>query len=146
MRNLLLCAGVIETAVGALHLAMPSFVYESRGFRSLQPDELGFVTLVILAVGILLLAFGSFTIYLASRTEAILDVLFSYALIKVFLWAGRVLLEVAYPVRLRLFSVEPFTAVVMPGVVLELLLFVASAVLARRAMVAGAAPGDGVTG
>lgn len=125
---------------------MPSAAYQSRGFPNLQPDELSFVTLVTLAVGILLLAFGAFTIYLASRTEAMLEVLFWYSLIKSFLWAGRVILELAYPVRLRLFSVEPFTAVAMPGVVFELLLFVASAVVARRALAAGVAGADVLTG
>jgi hypothetical protein len=145
-RKLLLTAGVVEIAVGALHFAMPSSVYQSRGFASLQPDELGFVTLVTLAVGILLLAFGAFTVFLASRPDAVVEILFGYALIKTFLWAGRVILEIAYPVRLRLFSVEPFTTVVMPGLVFELLLFVAAAVLARRALAAGAAAGRVVAG
>ena len=145
IRRLLLCAGVVEIAVGALHFAMPTQAYQSRGFPNLQPDELSFVTLVILAVGILLLAFGSFTVYLASRTEAIVEVLFWYSLIKAFLWAGRVILEAAYPVRLRLFSVEPFTAVVMPGLLFEMLLFVASTVLARKAMAAGVAPRNVLT-
>ncbi len=146
IRRLLLGAGAVELAAGALHFAMPSSAYRSRGFSGLQPDELGFVTLVILAVGILLLAFGAFTVYLASRTEAIVEVLFAYSLIQAFLWTGRVILEIVYPVRLRLFSVEPFTAVVMPGLVLELLLFVASAVVARRALAAGVAGGHAPTG
>ncbi len=98
-----------------------------------------------LAVGILLLAFGAFSVYLASRPEAIVEILFGYSLIKAFLWAGRVILEIAYPVRLRLFSIEPFTAVVMPGLVFELLLFVASAVVARRALAAGVAGGNVLT-
>lgn len=145
IRKLLLCAGVVELAVGALHFAIPASAYQSKGFPNLQPEELSFVTLVTLAVGILLLAFGTFTVYLASRTEAMVDVLFWYSLIKAFLWTGRVILELAYPVRLRLFSVEPFTAVVMPGLVFELLLFVASAVVARRALAAGVAGGNVLT-
>ncbi len=146
IRKLLLVAGVVELAVGALHFAMPSSAYQSKGFPNLQPDELGFVTLVTLAVGILLLAFGTFTVYLASRNVAVIEILFWYSLIKAFLWAGRVILELAYPVRLRLFSVEPFTIVVMPGLLFELLLFVASAVVARRALVARVATGDVLTG
>lgn len=116
------------------------------GFPNLRPEELSFVTLVTLAVGILLLAFGAVTVYLASRAEAIVGILFGYSLIKVFLWSGRVILEVAYPVRLRLFSVEPATAAVMPALVLELLLFLASAVLARRALVPEAAAGNVLAG
>lgn len=146
IRRLLLWAGVIEITLGALHFALPSAVYRSKGFPSLQPDELSFVTLVILAVGLLLLALGAFTVYLASRTEAIGEILFGYALIKAVLWAGRVMLEVVYPVKLRLFFVEPFTAVAMPVLLLELLLFVASAVLARRAVVAGVASGNVLAG
>lgn len=146
IRNLLLGAGALEIVLGALHFALPSAVYQSKGFPNLQPEELGFVTLVTLAVGILLLAFGTVTVYLASRADAIVGILFGYALIKAFLWAGRVILEVAFPVRLKLFSVEPFTAVVMPVVLLELLLFVASAVLARRASAAGVTAGNALTG
>lgn len=97
--ELLLRAGVVEITLGALHLALPSAVYHSKGFPSVQPDELSFVTLVILAVGLLLLAFGALTGYLASRAEANAELLFGYALIMALLWAGRVMLEVAYPVR-----------------------------------------------
>lgn len=146
LRKLLLVAGAVELAAGALHFAMPSQAYRSRGFANLQPDELGLVTLLILAVGLLLLVFGTLTVYLASRTEVMVEILFGYALIKTVLWTGRVLLEAAYPVRLRLFSVEPFTVVVTPLLVLELMLFAASAVLARKVMVAGAAEGDVVAG
>lgn len=145
-RKLLRWAGAIEIAAGALHFAMPSAAYQSKGFSSLQPAELGFVTLVTLAVGILLLAFGALSVYLASSPAAVVELLFGYALVKTFLWAGRVILELAHPVRLRLFFVEPFTIVVMPLLVLELLLFVTSAVLARRALVAGAAAGEILTG
>jgi hypothetical protein len=146
IRRLLLWAGVVEMALGALHFALPYAAYQSKGFSSLRPEELSFVTLVILAVGILLLAFGAFTAYLASRTAGLVELLFFYSLIKAFLWAGRVILELAYPIRLRLFFVEPFTAVAVPVLLLELLLFVASAVLARRAVVAGVADGNVLTG
>jgi hypothetical protein len=49
------------------------------------------------------------------------------------------------PVRLRLFSVAPFTAVVMPGLRFELL-FVASAVVAKRALLAGVEGGNVLAG
>jgi hypothetical protein len=65
IRNILIAAGIIEIAVGLLHFAMPYFAYQSKGFTLLQSAELDFVTLCIFAIGILLIAFGTITIFLA---------------------------------------------------------------------------------
>jgi len=135
-KNVLLVAGIIEIAVGLLHFAMPSFAYQAKGFSLLQPDEISFVTLVIFAVGILLVAFGSLTILFSRKVESIIEVLYYYVVIKTILWIGRVVLELLYPVNLSMFYVEPFTLIVLPGLLIELLLFIVSVVLVKKIMVA----------
>ncbi|MCU7921030.1 MAG: hypothetical protein KZQ95_22125 [Candidatus Thiodiazotropha sp. (ex Epidulcina cf. delphinae)] len=133
-KQILLAAGIIEVAVGLLHFAMPSFAYQAKGFSLLQPDEISFVTLVIFAVGILLVAFGSLTIIFSRKVESIIEVLYYYVVIKTILWVGRVVLELLYPVNLSMFYVERFTLVVLPGLVIELLLFIVSVVLVKKIM------------
>ncbi|VAW48325.1 hypothetical protein MNBD_GAMMA03-2072 [hydrothermal vent metagenome] len=135
-KQILLAAGIIEIAVGLLHFAMPSFAYQTKGFSLLQPNEINFVTLVIFAVGILLVAFGSITILFSRKVESMIEVLYYYVVIKTILWVGRVVLELLYPVNLSMFYVEPFTLVVLPGLIIELLLFVVSVVLIKKIMVA----------
>ncbi len=132
IRKILIAAGIVEISVGLLHFAMPFYAYQSKGLSLLPPNELDFVTLLIFSIGILLTAFGSVTILLARKLASILNIVYYYAVIKTILWAGRVILELLYPVQLSLFHVEPFTLVVLPGLVVELLLFMSSAVLIRK--------------
>jgi hypothetical protein len=131
-RNLLIVTGVIELAAGSLHFLMPRFAYQSVGFSHLSANEISFVTLCVFAVGILLLAFGCFTLVLSSKIESSSEILFYYVSIKSALWLGRVVLEIVYPVKLKMFSIEPLTIVVLPGVTFEMLLFVVSLVLIRK--------------
>ena len=135
-KQILLAAGIIEIAVGLLHFAMPYFAYQTEGFSLLQSSEINFVTLVIFAVGILLVAFGSITILFSRKVESMIEVLYCYVVIKSILWVGRVVLELLYPVNLSMFYIEPFTLVVLPGLIIELLLFVVSVVLIKKVMVA----------
>jgi len=121
--------------VGLLHFAMPYFVYQIKGLSLLQPNEINFVTLVVFAVGILLVAFGSLTILFSRKVESMIEVLYYYVVIKTVLWVGRVALELLYPINLNMFYVEPFTMIVLPGLVIELLLFVVSLVLIKKILV-----------
>ena len=137
IRKILLTAGLIEIAVGLLHFIMPKATYQSKGYSGLNSFELDFVTLVILAVGILLITFGSLTIYFSQRLEAVSEIILFYVTLKSLLWIGRVALELMYPIKLNMFTIEPFTAIVLPGLVFEMLLFILSAVLIRKSQLLG---------
>ena len=132
LKTVLLVAGVIEIAVGLLHFGMPYFAYQSAGFMGLDSAEINFVTLIIYAVGILLIAFGCVTVLFGRQIKSTLNILTSYLVIKIALWAGRVLLELIYPVELSMFYIDPFTYIVLPGLIFELLLFVFAWILVRR--------------
>jgi hypothetical protein len=134
IKQILMVAGIIEIAVGLLHFLMPPFAYQAKGFSLLQPDEISFVTLAIFSVGILLVAFGSLTILFSRKVESMIEVLYYFLVIKTILWIGRVALELLYPVNLSMFYVEPFTLVVLPGLIIELLLFAVSVVLIKKVM------------
>ena len=132
LKPILYVAGIIEIAAGLLHFAMPEFAYRSKGFSLLQQGEIDFVTPVVFSVGILLVAFGSLTTLFAMKIESTILLLYYYLVIKTALWTARIVLELLYPVNLNMFNVEPFTTVVLPGLVFELLLFVISLTLARK--------------
>ena len=134
IRNILLVAGIIEIVVGLLHFAMPYYAYQSNGFTRLQPAELDFVTLCVFAVGILLLAFGALTTFLAFRVKSATEVVFFYVVIKAIGLSARVVLEFLYPVKIGLFHIEPFTVLAMPGMIILFLLFASSVVLVRKHM------------
>jgi len=132
LRNILMMAGAIEICVALVHFAMPYFTQQGLGFKSLNPDEIDFINLLILAVGLLLLAFGCLTIFLAKRLESLVEMLFYYLVIKVILWVLRVVLELLYPVKIELFYIDPFTMIVLPGLVFECLLFCVALLLTAQ--------------
>lgn len=135
-KKILLAAGIVEIAAGLLHFIMPSSVYQSAGFSLLQPNEINFVTLLIHAVGILLSAFGTLTILFSVKLESMIEPIYYYVIVKAIFWSGRVVLEVVYPVNLNMFNVDPFTLFVLPAVSVETALFIVSAILMRKIVVA----------
>ncbi len=131
IKNITLFAGIIEIGVGLLHFFMPYFIYQSDGFEYLSEIELNYVTLVTFAVGILLVAFGAVTILFSLHIESVKKILLQYLIIKIVLWTLRVVFEIIYPLELNIFYVNPFTTIVFPGLVLELLLFIVSFILIK---------------
>lgn len=87
--------------------------------------------LVTYAVGILLLAMGLVTLLFSRHPGRQLPMLWWFLLIKVGLWVGRLVLELFFPIRLAMFGLDPFTAIVLPGLTLELALFVFAALQTR---------------
>jgi len=132
IKLILVLAGVVEILVGFLHFGMPSFIYQSNGFEQLNQIESDYVLLVTYAVGILLIAFGATTILLSLKINEIKEVLYYYLIIKIVLWIARVSLEIIYPVGLDMFYIEPFTLIVLPGLIVELFLFIISAILLKK--------------
>jgi len=135
IKNLLVVAGIVEILVGLLHFGMPYFLYQSSGFEQLSQIESDFLLLVTYAVGILLIAFGATTILLSSKIDEIQEIIFYYVIIQIILWIARVSLEIIYPVGLDMFYIEPFTLIVLPGLVIELLLFIVSAILLKKLII-----------
>ncbi len=117
-------AGFIEIFVGLLHFLMPFFIDKSQYYFLVSDAESNFVTLLILAVGILLIALGGTTILFANKIKHSIDILYYYLIIQIILWVSRVVLEVLYPVQLSFFYISPFTLLAMPALVVELLLFI----------------------
>jgi hypothetical protein len=117
-------AGSIEILVGLLHFLMPYFVNKNHYYSLSLVAENNFITLLIFAVGILLIAFGGTTILFANRLKQTIDILYYYLIIQVILWLSRVVLEVLYPVQLSFFYIDPFTLLALPALVIEFLLFV----------------------
>jgi hypothetical protein len=126
IKIILLTAGIIEIVLGLIHFAFPYFAYQSKGYSLLSSNEIDFVTLCIFCVGILLVAFGAFTVFLSSKVETAIKIVFFYTVIKSILWTGRVILGILYPANISLFFIEQPNIVVFPTLVFEWLLFVFS--------------------
>ena len=132
LKTLLIVAGTVEVMIGLLHFAMPTYYRRSPGLADLDGPEADFVTLVTFAVGILLIAFGVLTLGLSRHPARHLDVLLPYLVVNSVLWAGRLGLELIYPVRLDMFGIDPFTVVVTPGVAVQFILITLAAAQARQ--------------
>ena len=132
MKTLILIAGIIEVLVGLLHFFMPLFFDKSESFSRLPMVEMDYLLLVTYAVGILLVSFGATTILFARRHKALHEILYLYLMIQTILWTVRVILELLYPVGLEMFTLKPFTSIVLPGLIFEWGLFLYITILARR--------------
>ena len=132
IKSLLITAGTIEILVGLLHFAMPYFIYQSNGFRHLTNIESDFVLLVTYAVGILLIAFGATTLLFTKKQKELGLLLYYYLIIQSILWTARVILELIYPIKLDMFGVQPFTYIVLPGLIFEWSLFIYTTILSRK--------------
>ncbi len=130
-KTLLIVAAVVEIVVGLAHFGMPAFALKSPGIAASAEIESDFLTLLLLCVGILLIAFGACTLLLLRESVAI-QILFYYTVIKSVLWLARVIIEVVYPVEVPLFHLEQPTLYILPMLVLEWLLFVAAAFLTAK--------------
>jgi|WetSurMetagenome_2_1015567.scaffolds.fasta_scaffold857101_1 hypothetical protein len=126
VKNILLTAGIIEIVLGLAHFVFPYFAYQSKGYSLLNYNEIDFVTLCIFCVGILLVAFGTCTVFLSSKVETAIKIVFFYTIVKSILWTGRVILGILYPANIPLFFIEQPNIVVFPTLVFEWLLFVFS--------------------
>jgi hypothetical protein len=132
LKTLIYTAGIIEVLVGLLHFFMPLFFDKSEAFSHLPMVEMDYLLLVTYAVGILLVAFGTTTILFARRHKALSEVLYLYLMIQTILWTVRVILEFLYPVGLEMFTLKPFTLIVMPGLIFEWGLFLYITILIRK--------------
>ena len=132
LKTLIYTAGIIEVLVGLLHFFMPLFFDKSEIFSRLPMVEMDYLLLVTYAVGILLVAFGATTILFARRHKALYEILYLYLMIQTILWTARVILELLYPVGLEMFTLKPFTIIVLPGLIFEWGLFLYITILARR--------------
>ncbi|MCV6607671.1 MAG: hypothetical protein OIF32_05620 [Campylobacterales bacterium] len=132
IKKILIIAGVIEISVGFIHFFMMGFIQATQGFGKLASFEFDFVTLVVFCVGILLIAFGFTTLLLAKNIEKIIDILYYYLIIKVSLWTTRVLFEILYPINFNMFLIDPFTTIVLPGLIVEMLLFYVALYLIKK--------------
>ena len=127
IKLVLMIAGIIEIIAGSAHFVMPYFIYQSKGFSFLTQNEIHFVVLGVLAVGILLIAFGILTILFSLRVDTKNELLFFYTIIQSFLWFARIILEILYPVKIPLFLIEQPAIVFMPLLIFECMLFVSAA-------------------
>ena len=135
LKNLLLIAGAIEIIIGLIHFIMPYFIYKIKNYELLPQNESDFIILCVLSVGILLIAFGLVTILLTKRLNLIMDIVYIYIIIQIGLWVLRVSFEFIYPLNIDMFYIDPFTSIVLPGLIGELLLFIISFILIKKEMV-----------
>lgn len=122
-------AGTMEVIIGIAHFGMPYFAFQSPGFSQLNPEASDFITLCILAIGILLVGFGLITTFTATVAADANKALQTYTLIKACLFGARIILEILYPVSIPLFLIATPSTWVMTLLIVVWVLFVVSAIL-----------------
>jgi hypothetical protein len=137
---LLQIAGTIEVIIGAAHFGMPYFAFQLPGFSQLNPEASNFVSLCILAVGLLLVAIGLITVLVASTLAASNRALLVFLVIKASLWSGRIVLEILYPVSIPLFFIKNPSTAVLTILMANWLLIVSSGIITFITVTKGGSP------
>ena len=132
LQNIIKLAGIIEIIIGLIHFVMPYFIYQINNFNLLPKNELVFILLCVLSVGILLISLGIITILLAKQLDKIIDIMSIFIIIQIILWIFRVTFEFIFPLNINMFYIDPFTNIVLPGLIIELLLFIFSYILIKN--------------
>lgn len=117
LRSALLGGGICVTLIGIMHIFMPAMGYENTIPLSM-PGEVSnhFYYLGTYAICTFLLTLGFLSIY-ASRIHHP-DVSFVICSAFSLLWISRTVLEIIYPVRLKLFFLSVPTVVLLPLIIL----------------------------
>jgi len=106
-------AGVMVTAIGCMHFFMPQWGYENKIARQM-PSEIAahFYFLGTYAIGSFLLTLGGISIYVSrlNYTDLSMKTAFAFCC----LWLFRFILELVYPVKLKLFFLDTPTTVLLP--------------------------------
>ncbi|MBX2801746.1 MAG: hypothetical protein KTR31_28970 [Myxococcales bacterium] len=96
-------AGCVVLSIGAAHLVMPTWGYDSEVVGALAPEvKAHFHDLGTYAIGVFLIAFGALSLAFSRRPSAE-GALFCAVMVAV--WSIRLLLELLFPVELALFRV-----------------------------------------
>jgi hypothetical protein len=105
--------GIFTLVIGIAHIFMPDLGYEPSVAESMTPDIRDhFYYLATYAICTFLLTLGIISIY-ASKIKETRVALFICMLLGL-LWIGRTILEIRYPVHVKLFFLDVPTVALLP--------------------------------
>lgn len=109
--------GTIALVIGVAHFFLPTWGYDGALLETVpEAPRDHFVYLGTYAIGMFLLIAGTMSIHLSGVAATSTTTLF--ALLQTAFWAGRFVLEVSFPSRLRIFFLsEPAAALMLVSVV-----------------------------
>lgn len=112
-RNIgLICSGCIISLIGLVHIIFPTYGYSDDVqdfFKQSPPIADHFYYLATYAICSFLLFIGLVTIYIGASLEFAKNnskFITYYTVLSIALWAGRLALEIKYPVKLSLFGIH----------------------------------------
>lgn len=131
-KTLLFIGGILEFIVASFHFTWPYAMIQTGPFAELPEANKAFIVLATLAIGLVMLVFGSLSIYFAFRIRMGEYSALVFSLAQAILWTGRLILEILYPVRLPLYFIEQPSSMVIVLSLALILIFTAPLVLYRK--------------
>ena len=122
----LLSGGILVSIIGVGHIFMPEFGYEKNIPASMDTEISNhFYYLGTYAICSFLLSLGIISIYLSRKNYR--DISLTICSIWALLWTSRFILEIIYPVKLKLFFLTNPTQVLTPFIGLIALIYISGA-------------------
>lgn len=128
----LLAGGVAELLIALLHFLMPLQLSGDEEIAQLPAQYRSFVLLATLAIGLCVMVFGALCLYFSQKLLAGERTAWAFGISQGVLWAGRAILEMAFPVRIPLFFLPNPTLLVLPLSISLALLFLVPLLAFRK--------------
>ena len=124
-------AGIVVLLIGIAHFFFPTYGYDPSVPKSMDPAlRAHFFYLGTYAIGGFLVAFGAMSLAVAGLRH--MFVAGGFSAIMALVWGWRTVLEIRYPVDLKLFFIERPTIVLLPTFIGLTAIYAAAAVAILR--------------
>jgi uncharacterized membrane protein len=125
----LLCGGIAELLVAALHFVMPFSIGQAAEISGLPVAYRNYIFHATIAVGLCMVCFGVLSIYFSQKASQGDKNAWGFAMSQAALWTTRAISELILPINVPLFFLSNPTTVILPMVIVIILLFLVPTVI-----------------
>lgn len=111
---LLLAGGIAELLIAITHFLMPLELKNDPVFALLPAAHFDFIILATVAIGLIMLILFALSVYFSKHYQIMKQAAEVFALSQSLLWLGRGVLEMIFPVRVKLLFLTDPAVIILP--------------------------------
>lgn len=131
---LLLAGGIFELLIAITHFVMPYELKKDKVFALLPAAHYDFIILATVAIGLIMLVLCALAFYFVKNYSNTKQAAGVFALSQGFLWLGRGVLEVMFPVKVQLLFLTNPALIILPMSLVISAIFFGSYHYSRKGM------------
>jgi hypothetical protein len=132
IRIIVIIGATLEFLVAIFHFVWPYNVVKSADFTNVPQHIREFFLLASLAIGLCLFIFAILSLYFSGKLFSAGKIALFFCLSQVVLWIIRLILEILYPVRIAVYSIERSGTIILIFLVIMILIYLIPLLLTKR--------------